>query len=144
MLILCADVQRELIRAFLQGDCEQGFVLGCTSCLDRLDHCLQIPAIQAGTYFYVPDTVAADKAIRTWGEQGVCFCGFVHSHLVNRHELSDKDREFAFQLFDVYSLPVLWFGVCVVSGDVADLFFYAITETDGEKKIASVEVQTIS
>ena len=101
MLEISEDIQRKLVQTFLQKDCEKGFILGCTSCLDRVDHCVQIPAVQAGTYFYEPDVYIATQAIRRWNAEGVCFCGFIHSHLVDRDELSEEDQKFAFKLFIV-------------------------------------------
>lgn len=133
MLEITEETLTEIKRVFLSQKEETGFLLGSASRLNRLEHCCQLPAKQAGMYFYTPDENAADEIIRKWSEQGICFCGMIHSHLVPKENLSDHDIEYAKMIFQAFSLPVLWFGIGVMSSDSAKFHFYSINETTGNK-----------
>lgn len=144
MLYIQPDVLRRLTKAFLSTGYEQGFLLGCTTRLNRLDFCHQIPAIQAGMYFFSPDCLYADSVIKMWAEGKICFCGFVHSHLVEKYDLSENDVEFALRLFSAFDLPVLWFGVGVVVAEKVKYQFYAISRDSGKAKIVPVNMKYYS
>lgn len=130
MLEIRKEVLQEITRSFLSGERERGFLLACASRLDRLEYCCEIPAVQAGLYFYEPDAKMADYEIRRWAEQGICFCGFLHSHIVSQNKLSQNDIDFARELFYAYSLPVMWFGLGIVTEGNVSFSFYAITGSD--------------
>ena len=77
---------------------------------------MQLPAKQSGKYYYMPDGTAANQIIEEWRKRNICFCGFVHSHIALKEKLSEADIEYAKQIYKVYHLPVLWFGVGIVHG----------------------------
>lgn len=126
MLIISRQVIEQLTNVFRESNQEKGFLLGCTSHLDTLDCCKQLPAIQAGLHFYEPDFELANEIVRLWANHRICFCGFIHSHVVNKPELSEADIDFARSLFLVYDLPVLWFGLALVRGENVQYRFYSV------------------
>lgn len=107
---------------------EAGYLLGCSTRLDCLDHCEQLPPVQAGLHFYEPDSAYANSIINQWASQNICFCGMIHSHVVEKETLSEADVVFAKQLFHAYSLPVLWFGLALVDRKKVNYQFYGITD----------------
>ena len=128
MLSIREEVTVKLTGVFQNSKQEKGFLLGCSSRLDCVDHCEQIPAIRAGLHFYEPDSAYADGVIQKWAADNICFCGFLHSHLVDKTDLSIPDIQFARKLFQAYSLPVLWFGLALVEGKSVTYRFYIVTE----------------
>lgn len=126
MLIITEQVLNSIIEDTKSCLFEQGFILGCTSRLDRIDVCMQIPAVQAGLYFYSPDTKAAEKTIHRWAEKDICFCGFIHSHRTDKREFSEADVRFAEKLLTSYRMPYLWFGLLVITEFNKEILFYKL------------------
>ena len=142
MLLIDKDVLSRISEAFRESAVEQGFLLGSGQDLSHIDYCFNLPASDAGLHFYEPNPIEADNAIRRWGQLGVCFCGMVHSHVVNKMDLSENDIEFAKALYSAYHLPVLWFGIGIVSADIIVFRFYSVLKTD-EQVIISPETYQI-
>lgn len=132
MLKIKKEILQQLRDTFMSSNQEQGFLLGCKSHFERLEYCYQIPAVRAGKYFYIPNANEADKVIDLWAEQEICFCGFIHSHVVEKVDLSENDVEFAKQLFSAYKLPVLWFGLGLVQEEKIHFQFYSVQKNDNE------------
>lgn len=139
MLSVSQEALKQMTQVFSNSETEQGFLLGCTAAWNALDHCCQLPAARSGKYFYEPFAAAANGIIQDWADHGICFCGFVHSHLVDKPSLSENDIDFAHRLFRAYPLPVLWFGIGVVRGSRVDYVFYSVTEQDGTPCILPAE-----
>ena len=146
ILTVREEVFRMLAEVFRQSKQEEGFILGSTSRLDCLDCCEQIPAVRAGMYFYEPDAIYANEAIRRWAKQGICFCGFIHSHITDQPNLSEADIEFAKCLFQAYCLAGMWFGLAVVYHEMVVYKFYWVTggnETEiSIKEMSQCELQS--
>lgn len=130
MIELQEEILLQMEDAFASSTVEQAFLLGCTSRLDCLNRCCKLPAVRAGKHFYTPDATAADQIITAWGVEGVCFCGFIHSHVVNKEELSEADILFAKELIAAYDLPVLWFGLAIVTAREVAYKFYAVSRQE--------------
>lgn len=144
MLEIRKEVLWHLEKVFALSEQEQGFVLGTNSQLTRLDCCYQIPAASVGMYYYSPDVDIANKIIKLWAAEGICFCGFIHSHVIEKREFSENDVEFAKKLVGAYKLPVLWFGLAIVNDDKVDIDFYAVTKIDDLNiDILPVEVNAV-
>ena len=135
------EILGKMAAVFSTSQQEQGFVLGCSARLDCVDTCEQIPAIRAGLHFYTPDASYANQVIQNWSEVGVCFCGFVHSHIVNKPALSEADIEYARSMFQVYRLPVLWFGIGLVQKQNVDYHLYSVTTQNDKVHISSVALK---
>lgn len=112
--------------------------MGSDTDLEQLNRCRQVSAVQAGVYFYTPNTDEANEIIRNWAEQNICFCGFIHSHVAGKKDLSQNDIEFAKQLFNAFRLPVLWFGLGIVDANEVHFRFYSIKSKNDDVDITSV------
>lgn len=141
MLHIKRDVLLRLSTAFCECDVEKGFLLGSSNNLIHVDHCFDLPAVDAGLHFYEPNPVLADNQIRHWAGQGVCFCGMIHSHVVDKQELSENDIEYAKVLYSAYQLPILWFGIGIVNTNKVDFRFYSVSEFGEEINIVLKEHQ---
>lgn len=141
MLHIKKDVLSNISRVFRDCDVEKGFLLGSSKDLSRIDHCFDLPARDAGLHFYEPDPILADKRIRCWADQGVCFCGMIHSHVVDKQELSENDVEYAKVLYSAYHLPLLWFGIGIVNAGKVDFRFFSVTESGGQVNINQEKYQ---
>lgn len=137
-LTVCREVFQTLNETFLSSKQEAGFILGCQTRLDCLDSCEQVPANQAGVYFYRPDASYANHIIQKWQAQRICFCGFIHSHVVNKQDLSEADVQFAQALFRACPLPVLWFGLAIALDGHVTYRFFSVTEENGSIHIRPV------
>lgn len=126
MLKIRKEVICSLGEAFLESSDEQGFILGSKHSINMVDCCAQIPAVRAGMYYYEPYPEAATEIIRRWAAEDICFSGFIHSHLINKTNLSEPDIDFANRLIEAYALPVLWFGVYAIGVDTIRLQFYSV------------------
>lgn len=135
ILLIDKRILSRISDVFLARDEEQGFLLGSSRDITRIDACFDLPAANAGLHYYEPNPGAADEAISSWAQRDICFCGMIHSHVVNKMELSENDMEFAKALYTAYHLPVLWFGIGIVqAGDVA-FRMYAVRESGGQISI---------
>lgn len=132
MLLIAKEVLTEITSVFRKGDAEQGFLLGCDRNFDYINHCSVLFPIESGPCYYVPDSNRADELIRRWAERQICFCGMVHSHLVNKTDLSESDIDFAKELYLAYRLPKLWFAIGVRASENMVFRFYSVSERDGE------------
>ena len=141
MLHIKKDVLSNISEVFRDCDVEKGFLLGSSKDLSYIDHCFDLPATDAGLHFYEPDPVLADKQIQHWADQGVCFCGMIHSHVVDKQELSENDIEYAKVLYSAYHLPLLWFGIGIVHADTVDFRFYSVSEPDRQVNITQEKYQ---
>lgn len=130
MLTITENVLESIKNSVKHSSVEQGFALGCASRLDRIDVCKQISAVQAGLYFYSPDTRMATETIRRWAEQEICFCGFIHSHRTDKSDFSEADLLFAEKLLSSFRMPYLWFGLVVITEQKKELLFYKLYSID--------------
>lgn len=141
MLLINKDVLEGISTNFSKCDVEKGFLLGSSNDLTHIDHCFDLPAMDAGLHFYEPDPVLADKQIQHWADQGVCFCGMIHSHVVDKQELSENDIEYAKVLYSAYQLPVLWFGIGIVHSNIVDFQFYSVSKSGEQVNITQEKYQ---
>lgn len=141
MLLINKKVLEEISAAFGKCEVEKGFLLGSDSTLNHINYCFDLPASDAGLHFYEPNPICADETIRCWANQGVCFCGMIHSHVVDKQDLSVNDIEYAKVLYSAYHLPVLWFGIGIVHANKVDFRFYSVSESREEVNITLEEYQ---
>ena len=141
MLLIKTNILEDISTVFCKCNVEKGFLLGSSNDLTHIDQCFCLPAINAGLHFYEPDPVIADKQIQYWASLEVCFCGMIHSHVVDKQELSENDIEYAKVLYSAYHLPLLWFGIGIVNADNVDFRFYSVSESDGQVNITQEEYQ---
>lgn len=143
MLWIKDSVRSVILHKFSSSCTEQGFLLGCSQKLNEIDFCCLLPAYRSGKYFYEPNSCEADQIIRNWAERNICFCGFIHSHLVYKKELSENDVEFAKRILTAYSIPVLWFGVGAVNDLNVDFQFYSAVCENGKTIICPIQSEIV-
>lgn len=112
--------------------------MGASKSLDIVDSFALIPAEKAGKYYYIPNIEAANRQIHQWAKEEICFCGFIHSHITDKKELSEGDIKFAEQLFNSFHLPVLWFGLQILTKKCRETKFFSVQKSDTKVEISSV------
>ena len=137
-LTVTAKVLAKITDSFIGRKEEAGGILGASRSLEIVDSFAPIPAVKAGKYYYVPDTEAANRQIHRWAKEEICFCGFVHSHITDKKELSEGDIKFAEQLFNSFHLPVLWFGLQILTKECRETKFYSVQKSDKKVEISPV------
>ena len=145
MLTVKKELLYDMTEIFCSKTEEQGFLLGSRLKLNCIDYCNYLPAHKSGKYYYEPNAEAANEIIRTWEEEGICFCGLIHSHVVDKKELSENDIEYAKVLCNTYGLPVFWFAIAVVEKRNIDFIFWSVKEEKtGEiilKKVKKIKLK---
>lgn len=137
-LIIENSLLADISTTFSNSLQEEGFLLGCSSAMNRITHAEHLNPVRAGRYYYVPDSQKANEIIRRWAMHGICFCGFIHSHVTDKEELSEADLLFAEALIRAYRIPVLWFGLAVIIGSNISFRFYSVIEKDGNICISPI------
>lgn len=90
---------------------------------------------------YVPDTVFLNQSIKKWFDEGIDFCGIVHSHPVGQESLSSGDLEYIKMLYKMNPGLGKTFFPLVVNG--CDMIVYAIERRDNEIVVAKESIETI-
>lgn len=129
----------EIASAFRNCNTEKGFLLGSNTFLNYISFSCDLPASDASRHYYSPNANFANHIISNWAAYGICFCGMVHSHLVNKQYLTENDIEYAKALYTAYNLPILWFGIGVIKNDNVVFKFYSVSESDGQVNISPIE-----
>lgn len=143
MLQIKSDVLRDIKTQVASDEKEQGFVCGCASNFECIDHIALIPGKESGTYFYTPDSHYANRVIENWAANEICFSGFIHSHTKGKRSFSENDAAFAEQLLLQYSAPFLWFGLAVVNGSAVEILFFKLSRRGTDCVLNQVEYQEL-
>lgn len=126
MLFLTQVILQKIETEFCQVDCERGGILGCSENLDIIDYFCPIPALQSNRYSYTPDIKIANQVIAAWRRDGICFIGFIHSHIVNKPYLSEGDIHFAKMIYQNFHMPYIWFGLAVIYSEKISVLFFKV------------------
>lgn len=118
MLMLSNCVVDRIMRDCKNASEEQGWLIGCKMHIEKIDACCLLIPSYADENCYVLDSENATQAIRQWAENDVCIIGFIHSHLVDKENLSRADVDSAATLLKNLDMPFLYFGVVVVNTDI--------------------------
>lgn len=137
-LTVTTRVLAKITNSFIGRKEEAGGILGASKSLDIVDSFALIPAEKAGKYYYIPNIEAANRQIHQWAKEEICFCGFIHSHITDKKKLSEGDIKFAEQLFNSFHLPVLWFGLKILTKKCRETKFYSVQKSDTKLEISSV------
>lgn len=132
MLQISRCVITNLQEVFLSRKTEQGFILGSNTCFGQIDFCYQVPALHSENNIYIPNADAANEAIKIWASKGICFCGFIHSHVVDKEGFSASDILFFKKLLDTYKLPSFFLGLGIVKRNDVKIVFYSAQIDNGE------------
>lgn len=127
-----------LMSYFSKDDCEQGCLIGAGRVLNCVDVVVPVPG-SAGEEHFVPDMDEVNRQIAIWAEEGICFCGFVHSHPDGKSFLSGQDRIAIESWLRSSDLPLLLFGVVFFLRKRRKLkLFIAWHDENGELNIISL------
>lgn len=130
-MIIDKNILEQISSAFQSVPIEQGFLLGSSNHSAHISHCIKLTEINSGMNFYEPNPKAANFAIHNWFKQGICFTGFIHSHITPKMDLSEDDIHFAEKLFSSFRLPTLWFGIGTLCNKEVIFHFYSVQKTNG-------------
>lgn len=108
-------IAEQLVRYFSNHPIERGCLIGSSRYLNRIDHFVPVPGT-ADMNQFTPDMDAVNRQIATWKEQGICFCGFFHSHPNGPAFLSRADRSAIESWVYAADLPFLCFGLADGNG----------------------------
>lgn len=112
---------------FLSSDAERGGLIGSRRRLNRID-CFVPVSGAANAEQFVPDMEAVNGIIARWRADGICFCGFVHSHPTGGGFLSQEDCRAAESWVQAAGLPFLFFGIVDGGGE---LHLYLARQEEG-------------
>ena len=83
---------------------------------------------------YVPNILHLNQCIDEWTEDGIEFCGIVHSHPSGQDSLSDSDVEYIKMLYEVNPQLEKTFFPLVLNG--RDIIVYAVERSGAKFKIS--------
>lgn len=94
-----------------------------------------IAQVNAG--IYVPNVTLLNGVMKKWNDDGISFCGILHTHLPGQESLSAEDKRF---ITDIMTLnknifTMLYFPI-VIPGN--GLFFYQAERREDKVKITRV------
>ena len=97
---------------------EQGGILGIRGDGDIIDCFVHDKSAKVGYAEYSPDVAFLNNVInRDWNENGIDFCGFIHSHPGQSSELSKADIEYAKRIMEAFDLAYLYMPLVNSSAD---------------------------
>lgn len=131
MRLKIAQTAMDALEQSLSSDLsERGCILGSSKTLTQIDHVCDIPGSQKKES-YSPDMEILNRKIAEWRGIGICFAGFVHTHIGGCAAFSAADAHAAKEWFLASGLPLLWFGVAASKPNGLSFRFYAVKEKKG-------------
>ena len=112
---IARPIAEQLERYFANQPVECGCLLGSSRYLNRIDRFAPVPGISDRNHF-TPDMDAVNCQIAGWRSQGICFCGFFHSHPDGPAVLSNADLAAIESWVCAADLPFLCFGLADGNG----------------------------
>ena len=129
------------IKAFI-GDypAERGGLLGSNK-PGTITHFVPDPTARCTAGAYDPDIEAMNRQIKVWKEEGLTFCGFVHSHPAGVTRLSSYDIWYAGEILAVFKkLDRLCLPIVMTVPDTGKFKLLSYIATPGEEDRKRVEI----
>lgn len=143
-LTITQSVQNEITTACQTSSTELIFLLGCSSQLGCIDRCAPVACIYTTTQSCQLDVSHANRIIKDWYDNEICFYGVLHSHVVEKYVLSEHDRMFARNMFLSFHMEQMCMGLAVCTDETVHYSFYQIfRDLDESIQITSVAFQII-
>jgi proteasome lid subunit RPN8/RPN11 len=102
-----------IISQYAPAPPEQGGILGMKNGV-ICEYIHDNTSLETDKAVYVPNTEFLNDCIAKWADEGVEFCGIVHSHPTSQNDLSSGDHEYIKKLYQLNPhLGVLHFPVIV-------------------------------
>lgn len=109
-IIIRTSLVEQIAQYFCNGDAEQGSLIGSSQFLNEIDHFVSVCG-KANQNHFAPDMDAVNRQIAHWMEEGICFCGLIHSHPNGAGFLSQYDYLAIESWVRAAKLPFLCFGI---------------------------------
>lgn len=86
---------------------------------------------------YIPNVIKLNAVMKRWSENGISFCGILHTHLPGQNELSEKDKRFISDIMKLNKrlFEKLYFPIVIPE---SGLFLYQAERKADKVKIESV------
>lgn len=117
---------------------ETGGILGSRNgCINMFVHDEGVPDL--GRMVYIPQTAYLNAIIKSWHNEGIEFCGILHTHPYGQRELSGSDVQYINCIMEMMPnsvnrlyFPLVFPGVCMIS--------YCATNKKGKIIIAADDI----
>lgn len=90
---------------------------------------------------YSPNTQFLNRQIEKWADEGIEFCGILHSHPSGQTTLSGSDMEYIKELYHVNPwLEKTYFPLII---DGCDMIIYAVEKSNGKIEVKRTQPEII-
>lgn len=90
---------------------------------------------------YSPNTQFLNRQIEKWADEGIEFCGILHSHPSGQTTLSGSDMEYIKELYHVNPwLEKTYFPLII---DGCDMIVYAVEKSNGKIEVKRTQPEII-
>ena len=104
---------------------EQGGIIGTSKNLYCISHFFPDHNSSSSSSTYSPNSKHINAQIKIWSNNGICFLGFIHSHIGGCNILSKEDKQYIFRLLVSFPhLQFMWFPIFSKENGIQQLTFY--------------------
>lgn len=112
------DTCQQILSAYSSVPPEQGGILGMKNGV-ICEYIHDNSGLETNRAVYVPNIAFLNECIAKWADEGVEFCGMVHSHPSEQKELSSGDYEYIVKIYQFNpQLGILYFPIIVGDHDM--------------------------
>lgn len=100
----------EMIEYLNSSQDERGGIIGTSKNFRYITHFYPDCNSSCSSSTYSPNSKNVNNQIKSWIDDGVCFIGFIHSHINGCNILSVDDKRYILKLLNAFPhLPFMWF-----------------------------------
>lgn len=139
-MIITRQIKETVSLMFSPAPPEQGGILGMKNGVISafvLDNSEQ----KTESAEYSPNTQFLNRQIEKWADEGIEFCGILHSHPSGQTTLSGSDMEYIKELYHVNPwLEKTYFPLII---DGCDMIIYAVEKSNGKIEVKRTQPEII-
>lgn len=139
-MIITRQIKETVSLMFSPAPPEQGGILGMKNGVISafvLDNSEQ----KTESAEYSPNTQFLNRQIEKWADEGIEFCGILHSHPSGQTTLSGSDMEYIKELYHVNPwLEKTYFPLII---DGCDMIVYAVEKSNGKIEVKRTQPEII-
>ena len=136
-MIITRQIKETVSLMFSPAPPEQGGILGMKNGVIVLDNSEQ----KTESAEYSPNTQFLNRQIEKWADEGIEFCGILHSHPSGQTTLSGSDMEYIKELYHVNLwLEKTYFPLII---DGCDMIVYAVEKSNGKIEVKRTQPEII-
>lgn len=139
-MIITRQIKETVSLMFSPAPPEQGGILGMKNGVISafvLDNSEQ----KTESAEYSPNTQFLNRQIEKWADEGIEFCGILHSHPSGQTTLSGSDMEYIKELYHVNLwLEKTYFPLII---DGCDMIIYAVEKSNGKIEVKRTQPEII-